>query len=76
MIELMFLKVLILIRDFMYNASKNKWICKVFDETKYMSLSIKDDELLKKHNEIWDKIIKSIQIGFSSKQWIKRISKN
>ena len=48
MIELMFLKVLILIRDFMYNASKNKWICKVFDETKYMSLSIKDDELLKK----------------------------
>ena len=25
------------------------------DETKYMSLLIKDDELLKKYNEIWEK---------------------
>ena len=29
-----------------------------FDETKYISLLIKDDELLEKHNEIWEKVKK------------------
>ena len=27
-----------------------------FDETKYMSFLIKDDELLEKYNEIWEKV--------------------
>ena len=29
---------------------------KDFDETKYMSFLKKDDELLKKYNEIWEKV--------------------
>ena len=31
------------------------------DETKYMSILIKDDELLEKHNEIWEKVRNSIK---------------
>ena len=34
---------------------------KDFDETKYMSFFIKDDELLGKYNEIWEKIKKLSQ---------------
>ena len=30
---------------------------KDFDETKYISFLIKDDELLEKYNEIWEKRI-------------------
>ena len=37
-----------------------------FDETKYMSLLIKDDELLKKCNEIWEKVKNSIEKEFDS----------
>ena len=29
---------------------------KDFDKTKYVSFLIKDDELLEKYNEIWDKV--------------------
>ena len=29
---------------------------KDFDETKYISLLIKDDEFLEKYNEIWEKV--------------------
>ena len=29
---------------------------KDFDETKFMSFLIKDDELLEKYNEIWEKV--------------------
>ena len=32
-----------------------------FDETKYMSFSIKYDELLEKSNEIWEKLRNSIK---------------
>ena len=32
-----------------------------FDETKYMSSLIKDDELLEKYNEIWEKVKNSIK---------------
>ena len=32
-----------------------------FDESKYMSLSIKDGDLLEKYNEIWEKVSKSIK---------------
>ena len=37
---------------------------KSFSETKYMSFLIKDDELLKKQNKIWDKISNSIKKRF------------
>ena len=32
-----------------------------FDETKYISFLIKDNELLEKYNEIWKKVSKSIK---------------
>ena len=32
-----------------------------FDETKYMSFLMKDDELLEKYNEIWEKVKNSIK---------------
>ena len=38
-----------------------------FDETKYMSFFIKGDELLKKLNEMWEKVKNSIKKGFDSK---------
>ena len=31
-----------------------------FDETKYMTFLIKDNELLEKYNEIWDKVSNAI----------------
>ena len=34
---------------------------KDFDETKYTSFFIKDDELLEKYNEIWKKVKNSIK---------------
>ena len=39
---------------------------KEFDETKYMSFLTKDDELLEKYNEIWEKVSKSIKKEFDS----------
>ena len=38
-----------------------------FNETKYMPFLIKDDELLKKYNEIWEKVKNSINKEFISK---------
>ena len=38
-----------------------------FDETKCMSFLIKDDELLEKHNEIWEKVKNNIKKEFDSK---------
>ena len=37
-----------------------------FDETKYMSFLIKNNELLEKCNEIWEKVKKSIKKEFDS----------
>ena len=37
-----------------------------FDETRYMSFLIKDNELLEKYHEIWDKVSKTIQKEFDS----------
>ena len=37
-----------------------------FDETKYMSFLTKNDELLEKYNEIWDKVSNTIKKGFDS----------
>ena len=39
---------------------------KDLDETKYMSFLTKDDELLEKYNEIWEKVSKSIKKEFDS----------
>ena len=37
-----------------------------FDETRYMSFLIKDDEFLEKYNEIWVKVKNSIKKDFDS----------
>ena len=34
---------------------------KNFDETKYISFSIKDNELLEKYNEVWEKVKNSLK---------------
>ena len=39
---------------------------KEFDETKYTSFLIKDDELLEKYNEIWEKVKNSLKKEFDS----------
>ena len=39
---------------------------KDFDEIKYMSFLIKDDELLKKYNTIWKKVKNTIDKEFDS----------
>ena len=49
---------------------------KDFDETKYMSFLIKDDELLKKYNKIWKKVkilsIKNlIMILYTTEKYLK-----
>ena len=38
-----------------------------FDETKYIPFLIKDDELLEKYNEIWEKVKNSIKKELESK---------
>ena len=40
----------------MYFLSKMSAYRKDFDETKYISFLIKDDELLQTYNEIWEKV--------------------
>ena len=37
---------------------------KDFDETKYISFLIKDNELLEKYNEIWEKVKNSLKKEF------------
>ena len=37
-----------------------------FDETKYVSFLIRNDKLLKKYNELREKVSNSIKIGFDS----------
>ena len=39
---------------------------KDFDETKYMSFLIKDEEVLEKYNEIWEKVKNSLKKEFDS----------
>ena len=45
----------------MYVSPKNECIQKKSDETKYMSFLVKDDELLRKYNEIQEKVKNSIK---------------
>ena len=40
---------------------------KDFNETKFMSILIKDDQLLEKSNEIWEKVKNSIKRELDSK---------
>ena len=37
-----------------------------FEETKYMSFLIRDDELLEQYDKIWDKVRNSMKKGFDS----------
>ena len=37
------------------------------DQTKWMYFLIEDDDLLKKYNNIWDKVSPNIKIEFDSK---------
>ena len=39
---------------------------KDFDESKYISFLIKDDELLEKYNEIWEKVKNNLKKEFDS----------
>ena len=39
----------------MHISSKNAGYRKDFEETKFTSFLIKDDELLEKYNEVWEK---------------------
>ena len=50
----------------MHISSKNECIQKDFDENKYMSFLIEDDELLEKYNEICEKVRNSIKKEFDS----------
>ena len=45
----------------MYISPKNECLWRDVDETKYISFWIKDDELLEKYNEIWEKVKNSIK---------------
>ena len=51
----------------MHISSENECIYETkYDETKYMSFLINDDELLEKYNEIWEKVKNSIKKEFDS----------
>ena len=39
-----------------------------FDETKYVSILIKHDDLLEKYNNIWEKVKNGIKKEFGSEQ--------
>ena len=45
---------------------------KDFDETKYMSFLIKDDELLEKYNQIWEKVKNTIKKNLIVNQYIMK----
>ena len=46
------------------------------DETKYMFFLIKDDELLEKYNEIWEKVRNNIKNNLIVNLHMMKISKN
>ena len=47
---------------------------KRFDETKYMSFLIKDNKLLEKYSEIWDKVNNIIKKGFEIQSYEGKIN--
>ena len=51
----------------MYYLTLNEWMYKIFENgDKNMSFVIKDDDVLDKYNEIWDKIKEKLNIKFDS----------
>ena len=46
------------------------------DKTKWMNFLIKDDELLKKYNDIWNKVCNSIKKNFISNPFTIKKSEN
>ena len=51
----------------MYYLTSNEWNIKRFENGgKNMSFIIKDDDVLDKYNEIWDKIKNTLNIKFHS----------
>ena len=54
----------------MYISSKISAYRKDFDETKYMSFLIKDDELLERYNEIQEKLKISSKQNLTVNQYI------
>ena len=57
-----------------YFFQKLVHIEKTFDETKFMSFLIKDDELLKKYNATWKKVENTIYKVFDSDPVYKKVS--
>ena len=57
-----------------YFFQKLVHIEKTFDETKFMSFLIKDDELLKKYNATWKKVENTIYKVFDSDPVYKKLS--
>ena len=51
----------------MHISTKTTVYRKDFDETKFTSFLMKDDELLEKYNEIWEKVKETLEIEFHSK---------
>ena len=53
----------------MYHLTSNDWIYKKYFESdgKNMSFMIKNNNMLDKYNEIWDKIKNKLNIKFHSK---------
>ena len=45
---------------------------KDFDETKYISFLIKDDEFLEKYNEIWEKVKNSLKKKLIVNQYTRK----
>ena len=59
-------KMLKILNHYAYFFPKISAHRKYFDETKYVSFLIKDDDLLEKYNEIWEKVKISIKKEFDS----------
>ena len=51
----------------MHISTKTTVYRKDFDETKFTSFLMKDDELLEKYNEIWEKVKETLETEFHSK---------
>ena len=51
----------------MHISTKMTVYRKDFDETKFTSFLMKDDELLEKYNEIWENVKETLEIEFHSK---------
>ena len=51
----------------MHISTKMTVYRKDFDETKFTSFLMKDDELLEKYNEIWEKVKETLETEFHSK---------